>query len=435
MSSIFKKLLVLFILNFMVSTANAESIACALLSFNELDPGVDRPMRLALSKISSNLVDNKTISYRKTKDFSRLITKDRSSYKSNRKQVMRQSKVFYVRPGFQTLDVMILDHDQFNTLYPLSRVYQRSASITDTDKLLDAKQTPRQFVSLIVEPNIRYVIGLENNNVVIKDQIPTTCLAKENTSLYGNDNHLVQEDLPEVLELQLSNVMEEVEYKLNEEQKESVRVVYDISFYPYLGIAVDETYTNDNSIKVLTVQPLSTAYKMGLRSGDLITHLGKHKVRKERSISAREQFGRYFQKIRPYDTVEFIVRRNGKVLDIKNVYELAIVAANNFHFEKSKTNYAKAQEEPNSKYQQLIMSLSSYYLEKGLTGNITLSRKKNRMKPLGLSLIENDNAQLQIVDISNGSEFAQAGMLENDILISVNGFDNLGEINKVVQFY
>ncbi len=92
---------------------------------------------------------------------------------------------------------------------------------------------------------------------------------------------------------------------------------------PYLGISIDERFTEDvakmykvpNGLLVYEVMPLSCSYKAGIKAGDIITKFDGVEVKEFQDLETQKQ------KHKPGDSVEIELYREGKNLTITVVLD------------------------------------------------------------------------------------------------------------------
>lgn len=194
-----------------------------------------------------------------------------------------------------------------------------------------------------------------------------------------------------------------------------------LSVLTYFGVVVDDEF-DDGAIKLLSVQPLSSAFKLGLRSGDKIIQFNR-RTSKQFELNPAELLERFISYVHYYDDMTIIIKRDGNREIIKGKYEPILIPE--VWMKSTRSNVALSnQKRLLDWHEQLFYSaflrelVEKYQGELEQTDRLTISAKARKNSRLGLSgeLTEQGHMKLSFVDPY--SVFSSLNISAGDEIIS-----------------
>ncbi len=293
-------------------------------------------------------------------------------------------------------------------------------------KDFDALKMKVAYIKVAADHNFQ--VGLTENSenaafkIIAQQQQP--CIV-DSEKLLGKSNSLYvdNEPLPSHMEQSLLDIM----MRLNHYHQNTINTqtnVMPIKTDGYFGAVIDDKYTNDGQIKVLSILPFSLAANIGLKSGDVISQLGEQQVDQNQG-SARELFNEYI-KSRGYQAeLKFQVLRNGAAVGVTGENRVPIIPGSNYFLDEAEVepfeiiNTQKIDSTLEFDYERQILALQRYYESKGINADhIRLTRAKSVSKSLGLKGKALRGKGLLVSAVESNSPLSKLGVKAGDIIVS-----------------
>ncbi len=284
-----------------------------------------------------------------------------------------------------------------------------------------------------IEKNKHYTYSVKNGEKLTKQPLLTlesvqdkSCDFKKKRTLPAKvANELLTGKLPEPLEENLRNVMNQL---ANNSLNTSNFIPGKISYA--FGATFAPTFV-DGNIKVIAVQPFSLANKMGLLSGDLITHLGNKAVSLNDSkkmpyqmlydLFKSRDIGRKFQ---------LIVSRSNKTITLESRTDIVQQSGISYRtgnkiMSPDLVNRTPIDKKLNFELSHVVSEIQQYILAQGLPSSIySISRKQSEQIDLGLNgklTRLQENFAFQVSSIESSSLASHFKLQAGDSVLAVNG--------------
>lgn len=306
--------------------------------------------------------------------------------------------------------------------------------------LIDIKM---KVIHLMVEADHTLHIGLAENSdsasLTLVNQKKESCQSHDDSVAIGFDNTLYvdKEPLPKTLEQNLLSIMDKI-HKHHQQTMTTETNVLPIRQDEYFGAVIDNSYTESNHIKILSILPLSLAAKFGLKSGDVITHLGNKQI--DSTVGeARDVFAEYLRDVKYHDYLIFDVIRNNETMNIQGRKRLAIIPGSHYYFETAPiqplkiTNTKKMDPKITFEYQRQMLAIHDYYQSKGIEADkVRLFREASISNYFGIRGKEIAGMGLLIVSINDDSPMKSFNLKEGDMILSVGHHKGLVDNVKLL---
>lgn len=183
-------------------------------------------------------------------------------------------------------------------------------SSDETRKAYASRFIQNHFLSIDIKPNKAYVFSLsaDKKNLKLKKVVEKECDLTKSINLEEKKYTTVTlEDLSELHQeklMKLTNLL-----ATNESSSKTGRLL-PLSLLTYFGVVVDDEY-DDGAIQVLSVQPMSSAFKLGLRSGDKIIKFNR-RTSNQFNLKPVELLEGLVNLLHYYDDMKLVIKRDGK---------------------------------------------------------------------------------------------------------------------------
>ncbi|MCO4822741.1 MAG: PDZ domain-containing protein [Flavobacteriaceae bacterium] len=260
------------------------------------------------------------------------------------------------------------------------------------------------------------------------------CSFQKNVN-YRAEYHTVTEELPSALENRLNNLM----YLLEKHYKKSglpTSNIISAGFYQYFGAVLSKQKIKSDAYQVLSVQPFSLAYRMGLVSGDYITSFGDKRVNGEYE-KANLVLMDYLRSIEQNSDVKLTILRNEKQRLLTHAFVTPIIPQTSYEimptaYSDDKAEIATASLTQNIAmpielsfvYDQLMLEIKQHFKNELIKNNIEIIRPANKSKKYGLQgqIVKNNEIDsLLVTYIDSGSSAEKMGLETDDIIQAING--------------
>jgi len=283
-------------------------------------------------------------------------------------------------------------------------------------------QVKNHFLSANIEANKAYVFSLasDKKNLKLKKIVEKTCNKTKQEPVVGT-NYL-QLDPKQLSELQLSKL-----YNLSgiiersKKDRGTSGAYFPLSFLTYFGVVVDDEY-DGTAIKVLSVQPMSSAFKLGLRSGDKIIRFQKVAA-KQKHLTPVQVLEQYIGRVQYYGELRFLVKRNGKKKDIRGKFEPTIVPEAWVKIDKEKIAIS-SEEQIFERHEQLFYGeffrelIEEHAKDFENNDRLSIRLESNTVYKLGLRGGLQELGIMELSYVDPYSVFAKLGVKKGDQIVS-----------------
>lgn len=283
-------------------------------------------------------------------------------------------------------------------------------------------QIRNHFLSAEIEANKAYVFSVSSDkkDLKLKKIVDKICEIERQEAIEGT--RYAQLDPNRLSDLELSNIykLSEIVAHTREEGNSSGRFL-PLSMLTYFGVVVDDEY-DGASIKILSVHPMSSAFKLGLRSGDKIKRFAQVSA-KQRHLTPVQSLEQYLSRIHYYGDIRILIERDGKKETIKGKYEPIIVPEAWLKQNDEPVTFTKISQ-PFNWHEQLFYSKLLRELVEGHTAGLDnidrLSIKVDsyRTNKLGLKGELTDSGRMKLSWVDPLSVFSKLGIKEGDEIVS-----------------
>lgn len=283
-------------------------------------------------------------------------------------------------------------------------------------------QVKNHFLSAVIEANKAYVFSISSDkkSVKLKKIVEKECNADRKE--YVENRRYAKLDAKELNDLQLSKL-----YKVSEmlaHSKKGMGITgrfLPLSLLTYFGIVVDDEY-DGAGIRVLSAQPMSSAFKLGLRSGDKIIKFGRIPA-KQRHLTPVQALEQYIRRIHYYGEMRFLVKRDGKKESIKGEYKPIIVPEAWLKLDKEVVSISSS-EQSLDWHKQLYYSeffrelVEEHAKELVEADRLSIVAKTHKSDKLGLKGGLTELGKMKLSAVDPYSVFARLGIKEGDEIVS-----------------
>jgi len=348
---------------------------------------------------------------------------------------------FYVSPGQHVLNVDILDI-KAHRLWGKTKAYTKKSR-----KLIQA-------LSMNMEANKKYTVDYIESNTrkekelsIIKVEDTPCIFSVENANNIKSKELSIAIDnkaLPSYLEKALRKTLNQLSVK-NATENDITANLVPMSEDPYFGVIVDESFTSIDTLRILTVLPMTLAAQIGLRAGDEIIGLGEKKVI-EMTKEPREAIAQYLQNTLYSKELIFEIIRQGEVIELKSAENTILIPQSIYYVGEVGLTLPVAKVKPieNSmqfSYERLILALYTYYKSSGVVADrIHIQRAKSINVGLGLKGLAAYDGELQINSVEKEGPMWVLGIRAGDKIIAFNEANLNGNLesftrplNKLIQ--
>ncbi|WP_206483176.1 PDZ domain-containing protein [Thalassotalea sp. G2M2-11] len=317
-----------------------------------------------------------------------------------------------------------------------SQSFERNRKARKKYAQLFEQQKVHQFVLPLVSDK-NYTIGLNENDAVdillVSDR---QCAANTQLTTKKSYKPVIEDvkNLPSVLRRSLDNIM--LAYEKQAKTEEAISHFSPLSVYQFFGAVVDDKYSKDNNIKVLTVLPNTLAFNLGLRSNDEITGLSNNE-----RLSPNELLANYLRENNQEQQLTLSIKRNGKTQTLKGDNQPTIIPSSWFALAQGdlKGGVIKdslKESQLDEQYNTLMLMLKRYFeTSEHSDGRITLINSQRRNASLGVKGKELKQKGLLITSIEANSPLAKLGLRQGDIITEIVGVSGVvDKVNLLTQF-
>ena len=339
--------------------------------------------------------------------------------KLNYRRVLDSRVTYQITPGEHTLIIR---------QYPKSYYQHMKSNFAARPSTRSLEDIKVKEIHLNVEPDFNFQIEMvesnENSALHVNSFEPQVCVANDEVTFIDEKGTVLEDKLPlpELLEESLNNLREQL-YQFHQSTLTNEANIVPIKIDEYFGSIIDDNYTQNNRIKVLSVLPFSLASNLGFKSGDEITHLGNEPINVDLGTS-RELFESYIGKVRINDILKFTVNRADKSKVLEGRKQLIIIPSSYYHFKKHNvsqlqvTNNKKMDDQTTFEYQRQIIALSEYYKSKNVTADqVKIYRSKRENKNLGIQGRALAGIGLLINAVKSMSPMDKIGLQVGDVIV------------------
>jgi len=338
------------------------------------------------------------------------------------KQILNGRYSINLAPGTHVLNIGIFDKAEYK------RFSREGRSVNYT------KSMKVKLVRLDVDLNTYYSFALsEDNSTILVNEKESACSVETGGNIFGEklEEYIDNEPLPNQVEAQLNSIMNRLaNTSTGGANNNAVANVLPLKVDQYFGTVIDDEYTENGTLKVLSVLPYSLAAHYGLRSGDDIIKLGDMENFKQ-NTNARAVMNNFLLAVfenpkKKNKYINMTVRRNGKDIEIGGKFHPNLIPQSAYYIgsitEQDKMiNYQELPKELNFEYERLLLTLQDYYQKKGITDKqVTVKRDRQRSKRIGFSGQEIIGQGLQVMAIEDNSVLKSVGVMKGDLLLYLN---------------
>jgi len=294
------------------------------------------------------------------------------------------------------------------------------------------KQLKHHSVAINVKADKYYtIVASTSKRRLVLDSIETKqCDGKVNHQATVTEVKLSLADLSKATQKQFGALSEKAADMYPEELNGNKGQFMEFNTYNYFGLVSNSSYGDSGGIKVLSVQPQSSAFKIGLRKSDeILTVAGVEIIKGETPPS--QQINTLVEKIKDFSDIAFKVIRDEKVMTIQGKKVPLLVPASWFtitddenpvSFTSSLVNKDENQQSFQLEYDALILALVGYVKENNINmDRIVIDAPKRRKTTYGLSGHVVDNKGLKVSEITPSSIFTNIGLKTGDIITQILG--------------
>ncbi|NQZ87141.1 MAG: hypothetical protein HRT54_06130 [Colwellia sp.] len=325
-------------------------------------------------------------------------------------------------PGTHVLNIGIFDKSEYK------RLWMKGRSVNY------AKSLKGRLIRLDIDVNTHYSLALsEDNSTIVVNEKESACSVATGGNIFGEKlaEYIDHEPLPNQEEAQLNSIMNRLANTFTGgTNNNAVANVLPLKVDQYFGTVIDNEYTENGTLKVLSVLPYSLAAHYGLRSGDEIIKLGDMENFKQ-NTSARAVMNNFLlaafeNRKKKTKYINLTVRRSDKLIEIggkftpnlipQSAYTIGNVPAHN-----QMVNYQELPEKLNFEYERFLLTLQDYYQKKGITDKqVIVKRDRQRSKRIGFSGQEVIGQGLKVMGMEDNSVLKSVGVKKGDLLLYLN---------------
>lgn len=285
-------------------------------------------------------------------------------------------------------------------------------------------------LSLNIQPNQKYDVVFKEADTEIEffidKQTTESCNIEEvESNLIDRKEYLAKQPLPKDIEAQLFNVMTKI-YQFHQQQGGASKNIIPLKADEYFGTVIDDQFTEGNYLKILAVLPMSMAYQLGLRSGDIITALSNADIPTDKG-TPRQIFDEYLTTVAIDENYIFDLQRNGERKHIQQRKQLNLLPASRYVFDIAQPSTELiAPEHPLNaqlefEYERMVLALFKYYQSQGFTENeVIYQHPAHPSRKMGLQGEEIKGAGLLVTNVSKSSPLYSVGIKSGDLIVNIN---------------
>jgi len=305
-------------------------------------------------------------------------------------------------------------------------------SYISTDNASLFGQIKHHYVAANIEPNKAYVFNRtsDKKNLKLKKVMDKACEPSQMIALA--DKKYTSKSVEELTELQRSKL-----YKLSKllgrikKQGKSKSLFLPLSALAYFGVVVDEEYV-DGAFKVLSVQPMSSAFELGLRSGDEIVRFNKRSSKKL-EFKPVELLERFVNLLHYYDDIHLVINRDGKRKIIEGKYQPILIPEVWIKYEGENVAFSHDSWDLDWNEQLFYIEFLQELIESenkklSKSDRLVIQSTARTVDKLGLKGKLTEQGRMELSFIDPYSVFAKLGMQIGDEIISY-GKSKLGATN------
>ncbi|MDG1751592.1 MAG: PDZ domain-containing protein [Thalassotalea sp.] len=339
--------------------------------------------------------------------------------KASYRQIIDSRVTYQITPGEHTLTLR---------QYPKSYFQLMQSHFAPRASAKGAKDIKVKVIHLNVEPNYSFQIEMidnsENSALHVNSFEPQVCKSVDEDNFIGEKSTIIvdKEPLPNLLEEKLNSLRTRL-YQFHQHTLTNEANIIPIKVDEYFGSIIDDKYSQNNRIKVLSVLPFSIASSLGFKSGDDITHMGNEPINPDLGTS-RELFENYIQTVKNNDLLIFTIARANKIKILEGKKRLIIIPNSYYHFKESNlkrlqiTNNKKMDEQTTFDYERQIIALYEYYKSKGLVADqVKIYRNETESSNLGIQGKAIQDVGLLISSVKSMSPMDKIGLKASDIIV------------------
>lgn len=180
----------------------------------------------------------------------------------------------------------------------------------DMQKAYASEFIQNHFLSVAIKPNKAYVFYLsaDKKNLKLKKVVEKECDLTKSINL--EEKKYTTITLKDLSELHQEKLIKLTNLLATKERASKTGRLLPLSLLTYFGVVVDDEY-DDGAIQVLSVQPMSSAFKLGLRSGDKIIKFNRRTSR-QFNLKPVELLEGLVNLLHYYDDMKLVIKRDGK---------------------------------------------------------------------------------------------------------------------------
>jgi C-terminal processing protease CtpA/Prc len=313
-----------------------------------------------------------------------------------------------------------------------------------------------QVLQLTVEPNYRYMLDThkdelnsfyakvgQKNKEDCSSENNSLLKAKKHTQTINIDNESL---LPVDLEYRMRKLMTQIKANhIGSSDSDRLNNIFQTKFERELGMVIDNRYTDDSGIQILTVLPYSISSHLGLFSGDKITKLGKNYINRKAGTPT-QQVATYFSSLRIGQKLAISLTRNNNKLTLDDVFRPEIIPEVTYQILDTENADFKVPELINNtrlprvkkfQFDLFIIELAKYFESIGYeSGIVKLNRNEIIDQELGLiaEKVElSGKVGLKVTGVKSQSQAELIGLTNLDTIVSINNHElNEYNINALV---
>ncbi|MCO4822744.1 MAG: hypothetical protein KC469_11800 [Flavobacteriaceae bacterium] len=379
------------------------------------------------------------------------------------KEIFYGEKTHLFKPGNYSLLVRVWDklfyesvfqkyiHNSFNMPFEHDLKYRKAkiAFLENTNLAVSKKISYREFrkkekfyvdytqsipLNVEIDNNSSYSFKLNENTktftTVIKAKTSSNCSSQNKVFDNSQVFKKMTDDLPPTLEFRLKEIMDALDDFRNKHAISQHNLTY-AKTYPYFGAILSNKNSQLKGYSVISVQPYSLAYKMGLLSGDTIISMGNNAIND--LLNGNEALAKYLATIELNHKIEIDVQRSDKRITLSQKYVTTTVPLSIYSTDvkgEGKINtLTQKYEIPDLlefEYEQILLALKNHYKRQLKKSNIEISREASLSKKYGIKgkVVELAGINtFRVTDVSSKSTAGNMGIKVNDMILSIAGSD------------
>jgi C-terminal processing protease CtpA/Prc len=339
--------------------------------------------------------------------------------KANYRKVIASRVTYQITPGEHTLTIR---------QYPKSYYQHMMSNFATRPSARGVEDIKVKVIHLKVESDYSFQIEMIDNNensaLHVNSFEPQICKSIDEGNFIGEKSTIIvdKEPLPNLLEEKLNSLRTHL-YQFHQHTLTNEANIIPIKVDEYFGSIIDDNYSQNNRIKVLSVLPFSIASSLGFKSGDVITHMGNEPINPNLGTS-RELFENYIQTVKNNDLLIFTISRANKIKILEGKKRLIIIPSSYYHFKESSlkglqiTNNKKMDEQTTFDYERQIIALYEYYKSKNMEADqVRIYRDKTESKNLGIQGKAIKGVGLLISSVKSMSPMDKIGLKAGDVIV------------------